>query len=47
MPSERYRLSVLGGWVGDGVLLGARVDGLLFFEDVEFVVSSCLGCDES
>ena len=43
----RYHLFVLGGWGGDGVLLGAGVDGLFFFEDVEFVVGSCLGCGES
>jgi hypothetical protein len=29
------------------MLLGAIVDGLFFFEDVEFVVGSCLRCDES
>jgi hypothetical protein len=42
MLGGRYHLLVLGGWGGDGVLLGARVDDL-FFEDVEFVVGSCLG----
>jgi hypothetical protein len=47
MPGGRYHLFVLGGWGGDGVLLGARVDGLFFFEDVEFVIGSSLGCDES
>lgn len=29
------------------MLLGAGVDGLFFFKDVEFVVGSCLGCGES
>jgi hypothetical protein len=33
--------------LGDGVLLGARVVGLCFFEDVEFVVGNCLGCGKS
>lgn len=42
-----YHLFVLGGWGGDGMLLGPGVDGLFFFEDVEFVVSSCLWCGDS